>query len=1023
MHLKLATRITLLNLTICMGIGLIIAVQILSYQRVEGLLRQISQDHMEQVVLNAHNSRALTYILADINLLTRTFYEREKHLKLTSSRILSDLTRLGQTNQDPQVADKIRQLTFFTRSFLEQCRIVNQVLADRHAVEQDLNQHLNDIEAVVTDLIIEAALDGEDATFIEQISLHVFEYRESLLNIGKRFAELGYNHFTDPFVGQNRPINDLLSELEMRLRILTAENARIQKSVAELRAGISRYGRTIDTLYGVMRAFRITRQELRDSQGQLLKVMADVDYRLSESAGKVDRVIQAQLERTSAIMGALAVAILVVLIVASTLFFTEHVKRPLATIQEGITDFSKGLLDHPIDLQRQDEWGTIEAALNRMAQELLASYTALELSEKSYRSIFENVNEGIYQIEATADGSCFTKANPALARLLGFGSPQEAIQAYNDLGAQLFVTPGDKERLLKTLREREHISGFECQLRDRSGRPLWVAIGARLMADEGDGRHTIEGTMVDISGRKAAETALRESEDRYRTLVQASPSPIIVHHDNRIVFANGAAARCLDAESASDLVGRRTTEFIHPDFREIANERIARIYGSGNSNGHRADGNLPVIEEKYTTLAGNTIDVLVAAVAITYEEQRAAQVVFQDISEHKRAEKEMQRLRKLLHNITDAMPSVLVAVDAEERITQWNREAQRLTGITTEAALGSPLHQALPQIADQRARIADAISKRPFEPQATIRLTVSGEERTTDMTVYSLTDEDTAGAVIRLDDVTDRVRMKEMMIQSEKMLSVGGLAAGMAHEINNPLAGILQNIQVIENRLLGNLPQNERTAAACGIEMPAMIRYLEERHIPEMLVSVSDSGKRAARIVDNMLSFARKGDSERSSNDLAALIDLTVELAENDYDLKKKLDFRHISIEKEYDEAMPPILCSSSKIQQVLLNLLRNGAQAMAAARTEAPRFRLRLLRKGEMARIEIEDNGPGMDETTRRRVFEPCFTTKDVGVGTGLGLSVSYFIITENHKGTMSVTSQPGKGSTFAIELPMNPY
>jgi signal transduction histidine kinase len=189
-----------------------------------------------------------------------------------------------------------------------------------------------------------------------------------------------------------------------------------------------------------------------------------------------------------------------------------------------------------------------------------------------------------------------------------------------------------------------------------------------------------------------------------------------------------------------------------------------------------------------------------------------------------------------------------------------------------------------------------------------------------------------------------------------------------------------------------------------------------------MLTAVSASGKRAARIVDNMLSFARKGESVHSANDLAKLMDLTIELAENDFDLKKKLDFRRIRIEKEYEKDLPPTPCSSSKIQQVLLNLLRNGAQAMAAAGIEAPQFRLRILRRGEMARIEVQDNGPGMNEITRRRVFEPFFTTKDVGEGTGLGLSVAYFIITENHQGTMSVTSNPGQGSTFAIELPMNP-
>ncbi|MCF8128159.1 MAG: PAS domain-containing protein [Deltaproteobacteria bacterium] len=114
--------------------------------------------------------------------------------------------------------------------------------------------------------------------------------------------------------------------------------------------------------------------------------------------------------------------------------------------------------------------------------------------------------------------------------------------------------------------------------------------------------------------------------------------------------------------------------------------------------------------------------------------------------------------------------------------------------------------------------------------------------------------------------------------------------------------------------------------------------------------------------------------------------------------------------------------CEGAKIQQVLLNILSNGAQAMQAAGTKSPRLivRTRFEKGRQMALMEIEDNGPGMDETTRKRVFEPFFTTKPVGVGTGLGLSVSYFIITENHGGEMRVESRPGTGAKFIIRLPL---
>jgi signal transduction histidine kinase len=126
---------------------------------------------------------------------------------------------------------------------------------------------------------------------------------------------------------------------------------------------------------------------------------------------------------------------------------------------------------------------------------------------------------------------------------------------------------------------------------------------------------------------------------------------------------------------------------------------------------------------------------------------------------------------------------------------------------------------------------------------------------------------------------------------------------------------------------------------------------------------------------------------------------------------------------KEFAADLPRVPCEKSKIQQVLLNVLRNGAEAMAEKETWdglPPRFVLRTSSEGDMARIEIEDNGPGMDEATRKRVFEPFFTTKSVNRGTGLGLSVSYFIITEDHGGTLTVSSAEGKGTTFVIRLPL---
>jgi len=271
-------------------------------------------------------------------------------------------------------------------------------------------------------------------------------------------------------------------------------------------------------------------------------------------------------------------------------------------------------------------------------------------------------------------------------------------------------------------------------------------------------------------------------------------------------------------------------------------------------------------------------------------------------------------------------------------------------------------------------------------------------------------------------DVTQRKQMAEIMVQTEKMMSLGGLA----HEINNPLAGILHNIQVIQNRVSNDLPANIIAAQASGTSLEAIRAYMEKRALFRMINAIYDAGKAAARIVENFLSFSRKDTYSFSYEHLGRLLDKTLEICAGDYDLKKKYDFRQIEIRREYAPNLPLVPCSENKIRQVFFNILKNGAHAMAG-NDRPPRFTLRVLAEQatgtppaqEMLRVEIEDNGPGMDEDTRKRIFEPFYTTKPVGTGTGLGLSISYFIITDNHKGSIWVVSVPGQGTKFIIRLP----
>ena len=379
---------------------------------------------------------------------------------------------------------------------------------------------------------------------------------------------------------------------------------------------------------------------------------------------------------------------------------------------------------------------------------------------------------------------------------------------------------------------------------------------------------------------------------------------------------------------------------------------------------------------------------------------------------------DLKMAQSFVANIIDSMPSVLVGVDPSGRVTQWNRQAEKVTGHSPGYALNKPLDQVFTDLSDQLSSISTAIRERRVINSPGVARKVHQGIRFEDITIYPLVADGIQGAVVRVDDVTERVRLEEMMIQSEKMLSVGGLAAGMAHEINNPLAGMLQTADVIANRMLDQeLPANRRAAEQSGISMKAIYTYMDARGIPRMLKSIRDSGQRASAIVSNMLSFSRKSENIVSNEDMGTLLDRVLELLQTDYDMKKHYDFKQIQIVREYHSGVPPVTCEAGKIQQVFMNILKNGAEAMAEV-AGPPRFVLRIKEDGQWVRVEIEDNGPGMDDITRRRVFEPFFTTKPVGQGTGLGMSVSYFIVTDGHGGEMSVESVDSGGTRFIVRL-----
>jgi PAS domain S-box-containing protein len=645
----------------------------------------------------------------------------------------------------------------------------------------------------------------------------------------------------------------------------------------------------------------------------------------------------------------------------------------------------------------------------------------LRVSQERLTLALEGANAGLWDFNPQTGQAYY---GPGWFTMLGY-QPDELPHTYETWTELIHPDdrPAIEAHVRKFIESKEEFYSVEFRMKAKDGSWQWIDSRGRAFERDAEGRVArVAGTHTVITGRKLAEEKLRKSQ---AALVEGQRIAHFGYWDWDVgtgeVEWSAEVYRIfgLDPEHFQPQIDS-ILALAPPEERGIGKELIERAIlrrepGTFEMSFCRPDGRRGCYESTFEgryDKEGNLVRLM---------------GVVCDITERRRAEEELRSLRNYLDNIIDSMPSVLVGVDAAGCVTRWNRRAEQETGIEAGAATGRELRDVFPRLSSEMTRIQLAIQERQTQRDAKRPRQTDGGTRYEDVTIYPLVSNGVEGVVLRVDDVTERVRLEEMMIQSEKMLSVGGLAAGMAHEINNPLAGMMQNATVVINRLTEDIPANDRAASECGTHMATIRAYMEKRNIVKQLAMIRESGLRAAEIVKNMLSFARKSDSEALPTDLCELLDNTIGLAENDYDLRKKYDFRRIEIVREYQPDMPPVPCEASKIQQVFLNLLKNGAEAMGEGRRQAEgedaasgqRFTLRVLRDGDMARVEVEDNGPGIDEETRRRVFEPFFTTKGVGAGTGLGLSVSYFIVTENHRGTMKVESRLGRGTKFIVCLP----
>lgn len=348
------------------------------------------------------------------------------------------------------------------------------------------------------------------------------------------------------------------------------------------------------------------------------------------------------------------------------------------------------------------------------------------------------------------------------------------------------------------------------------------------------------------------------------------------------------------------------------------------------------------------------------------------------LSRHELAEanRDLATLKEFSENIIESAPVGIVTIDPHSRVKYWNREMETITGIKKEVAINRHIHPLLPWI-----------TRKAWKEEQTDEMVVQTPTRQTIKINISPFKDPSGGLVAILENITEKKKMEEQLLQTSKLASLGKLTAGISHEIGNPLASISSLVQELQS---------------LKMETPEEIDFTVDS-----VITINSHIERIAKIVRSLGDFARISASEKIMVNVAEVLDRTFNLVK--YDKR----FKNIDYVTNI-EAVLPIKINQDQLQQVFLNLMLNSGDAMP----EGGRLEVSIKGFDSSVEIRFSDTGQGMDEAVINKIFDPFFTTKPMGRGTGLGLSICYGII-KDHNGTIQVKSKKGIGTIFIIRLP----
>jgi PAS domain S-box-containing protein len=519
--------------------------------------------------------------------------------------------------------------------------------------------------------------------------------------------------------------------------------------------------------------------------------------------------------------------------------------------------------------------------------------------------------------------------------------------------------------------------------------------------------------------RGAAERRIRWLERLHEAIVEEIPAALaVVDARGRLVTVNPEFARCFDAPPR-EVVGRRYQDVLPESLRESgAIGRLIERAVAGHAPELRIARMRDVSGERAFGVRAQRLD-----------DDRRVLLVLAEVTLTEVLTKQLATLRLFGENVIENMNSALLVVDLEGRINYANPAAESILGEKPTGSLwrwfDGPLRERLVERTLRegvRFRGAEGLIARG-----------SGERVPIGTSCAPMVDPDGVrrGAVVIFQDLTEIKQLQRQVLQAEKMASIGQLAAGVAHEINNPMGFIHANLfqlgeYVQDLARVFEAVQGLRKAAASGSlgEVARAAERLEsvaseldaDYLLEDCAKAVRESlegSERIRHIVQDLRAFSHPDGSERSEADVNECLDSTANIV---WTMMKHV----VVLAKDYGE-LPPVRCFPMQIKQVFMNLLVNAYQALEEAghgreRPGEIRLRTRAVRGG--VQIEVEDDGIGIPSADLNRIFDPFFTTKDVGVGTGLGLSIAYNIV-KRHGGSMRVDSEPGVRTRFSIFLP----